>query len=128
MLGDLGKLFVAKGFIKLPKVQKITRSGHTECNVVRSLVSAKYIWMNDRTVREHHSTIQVDETKDKDAWCTFVWTKWRFLKCQRRRKSCVSTIIDERFLYLILESVSNETSRQRNVITDDVSPIENVLC
>ena len=29
MLGDLGKLIVAKGFKKLPKVQKITRSGHT---------------------------------------------------------------------------------------------------
>ena len=29
MLGDLGKLIVPKGFIKLPKVQKIARSGHT---------------------------------------------------------------------------------------------------
>ena len=29
MLGDLGKLFVAKGFKKLPKIQKIARSGHT---------------------------------------------------------------------------------------------------
>ena len=28
---DLGKLIVAKGFKKLPKVQKITQSGHTEC-------------------------------------------------------------------------------------------------
>ena len=31
MLGDLGKLIVAKGFKKLPKVQKIARSGHTDC-------------------------------------------------------------------------------------------------
>ena len=30
MLGDLGKLIVAKGFKRLPKVQKITRSGHTD--------------------------------------------------------------------------------------------------
>ena len=30
MLGDLGKLIVAKDFKKLPKVQKIARSGHTE--------------------------------------------------------------------------------------------------
>ena len=30
MLGDLGKLIVAKGFKNLPKVQKIARSGHTE--------------------------------------------------------------------------------------------------
>ena len=29
MLGDLGKLIVAKGLKKLPKVQKIARSGHT---------------------------------------------------------------------------------------------------
>ena len=29
MLGDWGKLIVAKGFKKLPKVQKIARSGHT---------------------------------------------------------------------------------------------------
>ena len=29
MLGDLGKLIVAKGFKKLLKVQKIARSGHT---------------------------------------------------------------------------------------------------
>ena len=29
-VGDLGKLIVAKGFKKLPKVQKITQSGHTE--------------------------------------------------------------------------------------------------
>ena len=28
-VGDLGKLIVAKGFKKLPKVQKITQSGHT---------------------------------------------------------------------------------------------------
>ena len=31
MLGDLGKLIVAKGFKKLPKVQKIAKSGHTGC-------------------------------------------------------------------------------------------------
>ena len=29
MLGDLGKVIVAKGFKKMPKVQKIARSGHT---------------------------------------------------------------------------------------------------
>ena len=27
---DLGKLIVAKGFEKLPKVQKIAQSGHTD--------------------------------------------------------------------------------------------------
>ena len=29
MLGDFGKLIVAKGFKMLPKVQKIAKSGHT---------------------------------------------------------------------------------------------------
>ena len=28
-MGDLGKLIVAKGFKKLPKVQYIAQSGHT---------------------------------------------------------------------------------------------------
>ena len=35
MLGDLGKLIVAKGFKKLPKVQKISRSGYTDWDPVR---------------------------------------------------------------------------------------------
>ena len=30
-VGDLGKLIVAKGFEKLPRVQKIAQSGHTGC-------------------------------------------------------------------------------------------------
>ena len=34
MLGDLGKLIVAKDFKKLPKVQKIARSGHTARNAL----------------------------------------------------------------------------------------------
>ena len=32
-VGDLGKLIVAKGFKKLPKVQKIAKSGHTGLDV-----------------------------------------------------------------------------------------------
>ena len=35
-VGDLGKLIVAKGFEKLPKVQKIAQSGHTGYNYCRS--------------------------------------------------------------------------------------------
>ena len=30
-MGDVGKLIVAKGFKKLLKVQKISQSGHTDC-------------------------------------------------------------------------------------------------
>ena len=36
-VGDLGKLIVAKGFKKLPKVQKITQSGHTGTHI-RALI------------------------------------------------------------------------------------------
>ena len=32
--GDLGKLIIAKGFKKLPKVQKIAQSGHTDHGVI----------------------------------------------------------------------------------------------
>ena len=32
-VGDLGKLIVAKGFKKLPKVQKIAKSGHTDHHI-----------------------------------------------------------------------------------------------
>ena len=32
-VGNLGKLIVAKGFKKLPKVQKISQSGHTVNNL-----------------------------------------------------------------------------------------------
>ena len=34
-VGDLGKLIVAKGFKKLPKVQEIAQSGHTERDTER---------------------------------------------------------------------------------------------
>ena len=32
-VGELGKLIVAKGFEKMPKVQKIMQSGHTGHNI-----------------------------------------------------------------------------------------------
>ena len=34
-VGDLGKFIVAKGFKKLPKVQKIAQSGHTGYRTAR---------------------------------------------------------------------------------------------
>ena len=46
---DLGKLFVAKGFKELPKVQKIASSGHT------ALISAQgvnlFVFIHRLTVR-----------------------------------------------------------------------------
>ena len=46
MMGDLGKLIVAKGFKKLTKVQKIARSGHIEDKqkfFLRSTLCWKYL-------------------------------------------------------------------------------------
>ena len=50
MLGDLGKLIVAKGFKKLPKVQKIARSGHTEFAICRFKERYKTICRIERVV------------------------------------------------------------------------------
>ena len=38
-VGDLGKLIVLKGFKKLPKVQKIAKSGHTGSVPCKNIVS-----------------------------------------------------------------------------------------
>ena len=38
---DLGKLNVAKGFKKLPKIQNIAKSGHTALDVVIVVVSVR---------------------------------------------------------------------------------------
>ena len=47
---DLDKLIVAKGFKKLPKVQKITQSGHTVCWVRENISEAGRWWMFLRLV------------------------------------------------------------------------------
>ena len=44
-VGDLGKSIVAKGFKKLPKVQKIAQSGHTvwcQCDMFRKAGAKMY--------------------------------------------------------------------------------------
>ena len=49
-VGDLGKFFVAKGFKKLPKVQKIATSGHTDRGTIRcqhiTISYFTYTWNN----------------------------------------------------------------------------------
>ena len=42
-VGDLGKLIVAKGFKKLPKLQKIAKSGHTAGASLKNKFSSKFI-------------------------------------------------------------------------------------
>ena len=46
-VGDLGKLIVAKGFKKSPKVQKIAHSGHTVCDppIVEKLAFESYTFI-----------------------------------------------------------------------------------
>ena len=52
MLGDWGKLIVAKGFKKLPKVQKIARSGHTDRDYVYCMTSFQFNWIGfDPTIK-----------------------------------------------------------------------------
>ena len=41
MWGDLGKLIVAKGFKKLPKVQYIAQSGHTALHSEFAAISTR---------------------------------------------------------------------------------------
>ena len=41
-VGDLGKLIAAKGFKKLPKVQKIAKSGHTANHQHTFLINKKH--------------------------------------------------------------------------------------
>ena len=50
-VGDLGKLFVAKGFKKGPKVKKIAQSGHT------GLVKLKPLLVVSDKERDYHSTL-----------------------------------------------------------------------
>ena len=51
-VGDLGKSIVAEGFEKLPKVQNITRSGHTGRERVRSRAAvAEPSFLNARDVK-----------------------------------------------------------------------------
>ena len=51
-MGDLGKSIVAEGFEKLPKVQNITRSGHTGRERVRSRAAvAEPSFLNARDVK-----------------------------------------------------------------------------
>ena len=48
MLGDLGKLIVAKGFKKLPKIQKIARSGHTEPRAGPIKILQRKFWLVEK--------------------------------------------------------------------------------
>ena len=51
-VGDLGKLIVSKGFKKLPKMQKIAKSGHTDWRLERQIVSRQI----DRSPSLHFNT------------------------------------------------------------------------
>ena len=56
-VGDLGKLIVAKGFKKLPKVQKIAKSGHTARNAYPQFASP-FSGLHLRTLSDENSRRQ----------------------------------------------------------------------
>ena len=76
-VGDLGKLIVAKGFEKLPKVQKIAKSGHTDWwphishyggvgdtkNGLRQLQLSSHFWNEIKTICQRcghfHDTVKI---------------------------------------------------------------------
>ena len=41
-VGNLGKIIVAKGFEKLPKVQKIAKFGHTDRQLQHAIINANF--------------------------------------------------------------------------------------
>ena len=56
MMGDLGKLIAAKGFQKLPKVQKIARSGHTgKYRGVRLFLAAAFPSQTAKNVKRYYT-------------------------------------------------------------------------
>ena len=56
-VGDLGKLIVAKGFKKLPKVKKIAQSGHTGPNNVNRSLS------NFPSLMKHRPSLSMFEVR-----------------------------------------------------------------
>ena len=54
---DWGKLIVAKGFKKLPKIQNIAQSGHTECGAVSSSMRGDFalLWQYQSTNMKSNS-------------------------------------------------------------------------
>ena len=51
-VGDLGKFIVAKGFKKLPKVQKIAKSGHTAGRARWWAIPAEKSWPKNHWIHK----------------------------------------------------------------------------
>ena len=76
-MGDLGKLIVAKGLKKLPKVQKIAQSGHTDHyvhNFTALTPQSYYLFSNSvnkklRRAINHHSISPIDLQFEKLPTC-----------------------------------------------------------
>ena len=54
-VGDLGKLIFAKGFKKLPEVQKIAQSGHT----VNSIAVSGWLPLESKNTRPKPSVLPI---------------------------------------------------------------------
>ena len=60
---DLGKLIVAKGFKKLPNVQKIAQSGHTASDIGFTAKRSKYSYYDPNNLNTFYYTVVSQFTK-----------------------------------------------------------------
>ena len=75
-VGDLGKFIVAKGFKKLPKVQKIANSGHTDCNArffTSNWIESVTFKFNNSEKASFRVLIPVTQATDKKVSQLLVW-------------------------------------------------------
>ena len=56
---DLGKLIVAKGLKKLPKVQKITQSGHTDTTVLQYIIPSFLFHLSTKSISLNYSNFDI---------------------------------------------------------------------
>ena len=77
-VGDLGKLIVAKGFKKLPNVQKIANSGHTglDSASASSFVGKEKSQSNGHVVQMVDNSLPTPEVRSSNPvvgylWCTY---------------------------------------------------------
>ena len=63
-MGDLGKIIVATGFEKLPKVQLIAQSGHTAWDQIDDI----FTYNGPFHVMLPHSSLIISVTRSDDFW------------------------------------------------------------
>ena len=68
-VGDWVKLIIAKGFKKLPKVQKLAQSGHTDLDLPKLRNWKKFILMSQRAQKcENNAIFNQKYPKSVSCW------------------------------------------------------------